>query len=80
MAILLVFFSTILYTYITYNVDRQSKNNIIEQANYLFATYDDVQKAIEEQRSVLKETLNIDAYIGYIPIDMPFQTKIYKYN
>lgn len=80
MAILLVFFSTILYTYITYNVDRQSKNNIIEQANYLFATYDDVQKAIEEQRSVLKETLNIDAYIGYIPIDMPFQTKIYKYK
>jgi two-component system OmpR family sensor kinase len=80
MAILLVFFSTILYTYITYNVDKQSKNNIIEQANYLFATYDDVQKAIEEQRGVLHETLNIDAYIGYIPIDMPFQTKIYKYK
>jgi two-component system OmpR family sensor kinase len=63
MAVLLTFFSIILYTYINYSVEKELRASLIKQANYLFATYDDLEKAIREQKDLLRKTLKINARI-----------------
>lgn len=80
MATLLIFFSTLLYTYISYSVDEQLEEGIIKQANYLFATFDDIEEAIKEQEQVLKDTLNIEVAIGYIPLEQPFSSTMFRYK
>ena len=67
MAALLLFFSVILYSYITYGVDRELRSSLMKQAEYLFATYPDVKKGIEENGDILRKTLKINAKIVYIP-------------
>ncbi len=67
MAALLLLFSTILYNYITYSVDQELQSSLNKQAKYLFATYPDVKKGLEENGKILKETLNINARIIYLP-------------
>jgi two-component system OmpR family sensor kinase len=60
MMALLIFFSTILYHYINYSVDKELKNSLIKHAKYIFATYPDVNKAIRDNGKVLEETLHIN--------------------
>ena len=67
MAALLLLFSAALYSYITYGVDRELHSSLMKQAKYLFATYPDVKKGIEENGEILRKTLNINARIIYIP-------------
>ena len=67
MAALLLLFSAILYNYITYSVDTELRSSLMKQAKYLFATYPDVKKGIEENRKILQKTLNINAHIIYLP-------------
>ncbi len=67
MAALLLLFSVTLYNYITYGVDKELQSSLIKQAKYLFATYPDVKKGIEENAQILKKTLNIHARIIYLP-------------
>ena len=66
MAALLLLFSTILYNYISYSVDRELRSSLIKQAKYIFATYPNVKQAIEENGEILKKTLKIDAKIVYV--------------
>lgn len=67
MAALLIFFSIILYNYITYSVDKELQSSLIKHAKYIFATYPDVKKAVDENGEILKKTLNINARIIYLP-------------
>jgi len=67
MIALLLFFSTILYHYINYSVDRELQNSLIKHAKYIFATYPDVEKAIADNGKVLEETLHIKVKIVYLP-------------
>ncbi|MEA3454923.1 MAG: HAMP domain-containing sensor histidine kinase [Campylobacterota bacterium] len=67
MAALLLFFSTILYSYITYSVDQELRSSLMKQAKYIFATYPDVKKGIEENHKILQKTLSINAHIIYLP-------------
>jgi two-component system OmpR family sensor kinase len=67
MAVLLLFFSVILYSYTTYGVDKELRSALMKQVRYLFATYPDVKKGIEENSQILKQTLNINAQIIYLP-------------
>jgi two-component system OmpR family sensor kinase len=67
MAALLLVFSLILYSYITYGVDKELRSSLMKQAEYLFATYPDVKKGIEENGEILRKTLKINARIIYIP-------------
>ena len=67
MAALLLFFSIILYSYITFGVDKELRSSLLKQAEYLFATYPDVKKGIEENGEILRKTLKINARIIYIP-------------
>jgi len=67
MAALLLLFSIALYSYITYGVDKELHSSLMKQAKYLFATYPDVKKGIEENGEILRKTLNINARIVYIP-------------
>jgi len=64
---LILSFSVVLYSYITYGVDRELKYSLMKQAEYLFATYPDVKVAIEKNGDILKKTLNINAKIVYLP-------------
>jgi two-component system, OmpR family, sensor kinase len=63
MAMLLMFFSTIIYTYINYTVDKRMDEQLFEHANYLFATYPNLEKSLASQKEILRQTLNIDANI-----------------
>jgi two-component system OmpR family sensor kinase len=78
MAVLLGFFSLILYTYINYSLETELRASLIKQANYLQANFDDLEKALREQREILRKTLKINAQIlpaptaGYRPLH--FQT------
>ena len=63
MAVLLSFFSVILYTYINYSVEKELRASLIKQANYLFANYDNLEKALKEQKDILRKTLKINAQI-----------------
>ena len=67
MAALLLFFSVVLYSYISYGVDKELRSSLMKQAKYLFATYPDVKKGIEENGEILRKTLKINARIVYIP-------------
>ncbi|MEA3492418.1 MAG: HAMP domain-containing sensor histidine kinase [Campylobacterota bacterium] len=67
MAALLLFFSLILYSYITYGVDKELNSSLMKQAKYIFATYPNVKRGIEENGDILKKTLHINASIIYIP-------------
>jgi len=67
MAALLLFFSIILYSYITFGVDKELRSSLLKQAEYLFATYPDVKKGIEENGEILRKTLKINARIIYLP-------------
>ncbi len=67
MAVLLLLFSAILYNYITYSTDSELRSSLMKQAKYLFATYPDVKKGIEENHKILQKTLNINAHIIYLP-------------
>ena len=67
MVALLLFFSIILYSYITHGVDKELRSSLMKQAGYLFATYPDVKKGIEENGEILRKTLKINARIIYIP-------------
>ncbi len=67
MAALLLLFSVVLYSYITYGVDKELHSSLVKQAKYLFATYPDVKKGVEENGKILRETLNINARIIYLP-------------
>ncbi len=80
MATLLVFFSTILYTYISYSTDKQLEEGIIKHANYLFATYPDIEQTISTQQEVLRQTLNIETNIVTIKTDNPSITNIIRYK
>ena len=64
---LILSFSIVLYSYITYGVDRELKHSLTKQAEYLFATYPNVKDAIEKNGDILKRTLNINAKIVYLP-------------
>jgi len=74
MAVLLSFFSIILYTYINYSLEKELRASLVKQANYLFANYDDLEKALREQKEILRKTLKINARIepapsaGYRPL------------
>jgi len=65
MAVLLTFFSIILYSYINYSVETELRASLIKQANYLFGKYHDLEKAIREQKELLRKTLKID--VGIVP-------------
>ncbi len=67
LAVLLLFFSTILYSYINYRVDGELLASLKKHAKYILATYPDVKKGIEEHGEILKNTLHIEAKILYIP-------------
>lgn len=66
MAALLLFFSTILYTYITYGVDKELYSALVKQGKYIFATYPNDEEDINANRELLKKTLNINAQIVYL--------------
>jgi two-component system OmpR family sensor kinase len=74
MAVLLSFFSFILYTYINYSAETELRASLVKQANYLFANYDDLENALREQKDILRKTLKINARIipaptaGYRPL------------
>ncbi len=80
MATLLIFFSTILYSYISYSVNKQLEDSIIKHANYLFATYPDIEQMVDTQKDVIKETLNVEVEIGKLPSSLPFLTSLRRYN
>jgi len=67
MAVLLGFFSLILYTYINYSVETELRASLVKQANYLIAKYPDLEKAIREQKRLLRQTLKIDVTILRAP-------------
>jgi len=67
MAVLLTFFSIILYTYINYSVEKELRASLIKQANYLFAKYHNLEKAVREQKELLRKTLKINARIVPAP-------------
>jgi len=80
MAALLIFFSTVLYNYISYSVDKELEASLLKQAKYIFATYPDIKKAVEENGEILKNTLNINARILYIPKSQYKPTHIRKFK
>lgn len=80
MATLLIFFSTILYSYISYSVNKQLEDSIVKHANYLFATYPNIAQMVETQQEVIRNTLNIEVSIGKLPSSMPFLTSIRRYS
>ncbi len=67
MAVLLGFFSLILYTYINYSVETELRASLVKQANYLQANFDDLEKALREQKEILRKTLKINARIVSAP-------------
>ncbi|MGZ5501591.1 MAG: sensor histidine kinase, partial [Nitrososphaeraceae archaeon] len=80
MTTLLIFFSTILYSYISYSVNKQLEESIIKHANYLFATYPNIEQMVKTQKEVIKETLNVEVEIGKLPSSIPFLTSLRRYN
>ncbi len=67
MAVLELFLSAIFYSYICYSVDTELKEAIVKQGRYLFATYDDVAKALEDKKDVLQRTMNVKVRIASLP-------------
>ena len=67
MAVLELFFSAIFYSYISYSVDTELREAIVKQGRYLFATYDDVAKALEDKKELLQRTMKVDVRISALP-------------
>jgi len=80
MAALLFFFSIILYSYINYSVDKELASSLTKQAKYIFATYPDVKKGIEEHRELIQKTLHINAEIIYLPDANYSTTHVHQYK
>ena len=80
MVALLIFFSTVLYNYISYSVDRKIESTLIKHSKHIFATYPNVKKGLEENGEVLKNILHIDAKIIYIKDSNYQQTHVKKYK
>ena len=80
MVALLLFFSTVLYTSINYSVDKELQSSLTKKAQYIFATYPDVKKGIEENREFLEKTLYINAEIIYLPNSNYKTTHVHSYN
>lgn len=78
MAVLMMFFSAIIYTYINYTVDKRIDDLLLKHANYLFATYPDIESSLPSHREVLRQTLNIDANIVTTDIKNHIITSIIK--
>jgi len=78
MAMLVMFFSAIIFTYITYTVDKRIDEQLLKHANYLFATYPDIENSLSSHREVLRQTLNIDVNIVTTNINNPIITSILK--
>ena len=66
MAVLLILFSLILYKYISYDLDREMRESLFKQSRYLFSNYDNLDKYLEKNHNILKNTLKIDAHIQHI--------------
>ena len=67
MVVLELFFSAIFYSYIRYSVDTELKESIVKQARYLFATYDDIAKTLDEKKAILRKTMKVQARIVALP-------------
>ncbi len=67
MAVLLGFFSLILYAYINYSVETELRASLVKQAHYLLAKYDDLESALKKQKDLLRRTLKINAQIISAP-------------
>ncbi len=67
MAVLLTLFSVILYNYINFSLEKNIRNSLIKQANYLFAKYDNLEEALKTQQKLLNKTLKINADIIKAP-------------
>jgi len=78
MTMLVMFFSAIIFTYITYMVDKRIDEQLLKDANYLFATYPDIEKNLPSHREALRQTLNIDVNIITTDINDPIITSILK--
>ena len=64
---LLLLFSTILYHYINYSVDKELRNSLLKHARYILASFPNVEQGLKANRKVLEETLHIKARILNIP-------------
>lgn len=78
MAMLLMFFSTIIYAYINYTLDKRMDEQLLDHANYLFATYPNLEESITSQKEILRQTLNIDASIITADENSQIDAKIIK--
>jgi len=67
MAVLLAFFSFVLYNYISYSVGKELQASLLKQARYLFAKYDNLEQALKDQKYLLRKTLKIQAAITSAP-------------
>jgi len=63
MVVLLVLFSSILYIYIEYSVEKDMQDILIKQSRFIVANYPDLKNSIEKHKPILKKMLNIDADI-----------------
>jgi len=66
MAVLLILFSSILYTYIRHSVQSELEASLIKQARYLMARFPDLSATLRDprQQKILRQTLHIDARIA----------------
>jgi len=60
-------FSAVFYSYISYSVDNELKASLVKQAKYLFATYDDVARALADKKNLLQDILKLKARIATLP-------------
>jgi two-component system OmpR family sensor kinase len=67
MIALLIFFSTILYHYINYSVDKELRNSLMKHSRYILSSFPDVEKGLKDNGKVLEDTLHIKAQIINIP-------------
>ncbi len=67
MATLVFLTSFSLYIYIRHNTNTQLNETLQKQAEYLLSKYPNLEKELQKQREILKNTLNIDAKIIYAP-------------
>jgi len=59
MVVLLVLFSSILYIYIEYSVEKDMQDILIKQSRFIVANYPDLKNSIEKHKPILKKMLNI---------------------
>ena len=66
MATLILLFSTILYEYFSYDLEKEMKNALIEQSQYLFHKFKNLETELPKNYLFLKNTLRLDAHIESI--------------